>query len=64
MRGRPKKNPDDRRVYGYRILMTKEEFDELKDISEQLNVHKSIIIREGIKLIKEKYYAKSENGNE
>ena len=51
-RGRPIINPKDRRIYGLRILMTKEEFDELADLASKAKCSKSEIMRFGLNLAK------------
>lgn len=69
-RGRPIINPKDRRIYGYRLLMTKEEFDELADLASKAKCSKSAIMRFGLNLakleleFKEVHHAGSENEDE
>lgn len=62
-RGRPKKNPEEKRSFCYHLRLTKEEFEELKCIASELGCTKSKVIRIGIELIKEKSHARYENGD-
>ena len=47
--GRPKMDDSERKSKGYRVRLTKDEFDNLKKMSKITGLNKSDIIREALK---------------